>query len=177
MNEGGKWIAALALTNSVFVMAADNFNLTDQEILFCDLFATGEAPFGGNAARCYQEVYNDKSKRAKSHATRLLARLDIQEYLKSLDELSYEEAKYMKTFLRENLVSIIEECASAELRDKKGILQSPAALRSVAVNASKALMDLYPIRAAQQTKLNIEGSGEGGITFNVIVPEQPKQEQ
>ena len=76
-------------------METSNTNLTDQEILFCDLFAHGEAPFGGNAARCYQEVFNDTSKRTKSRAAHLLARPEIQEYLKSLDELTYEEAKYM----------------------------------------------------------------------------------
>ena len=56
----------------------------------------------------------------QSRAAHLLARPEIQEYLKSLDELTYEEAKYMKTFLRENLISIIEECSTAELRDRKG---------------------------------------------------------
>lgn len=146
--------------------------LTDQEILFCDLYANGEAPYGGNAARCYQEVFGDRTYRVKSLATRMLARPEIQEYLKSLDELPYEEAKYMKTFLRENLISIIQECASGEFRDRKGTLLSPAALRSVAVNASKALMELYPVREAQVSKINIDGAGEGGITFNVIMPEQ-----
>lgn len=90
--------------------------------------------------------------------------------------LPYEEAKYMKVFLRENLTSIVEECAGTEYRDRKGTLLSPAALRSVAVNASKALMELYPVKEAQVSKINIDGAGEGGITFNVIMPEQPKQE-
>lgn len=157
-------------------METGNTKLTEQEILFCDLFANGEAPYGGNAAKCYQEVFNDKSTRAKGHAIRMLARPEIQEYLKSLDELPYEEAKYMKIFLRENLVSIIEECASAELRDRKGTMLSPAALRSVAVNASKALMDIYPIKESQVNKISIDGGGDGGITFNVIVPEQSKTE-
>lgn len=152
--------------------------LTEQEQLFCDLYANGEAPFGGNASRCYQEVFNDKSHLAKSRATRMLARPEIQEYLKSLDELPYEQAKYMKVFLRENLTSIIEECATAEYRDRKGTMLSPAALRSVAVNASKALMDLYPVREAQVSKINIDGGGEGGgITFNVIMPENSKPEE
>ncbi len=150
--------------------------LTEQERLFCDLFANGEAPFGGNASRCYQEVFNDKTYLAKSRAARMLARPEIQEYLKSLDELPYEEAKYMKVFLRENLTSIIEQCAQMEYRDRKGTLLSPAALRSVAVNASKALMDLYPVKEAHVSKINIDGAGEGGITFNVIMPEQSKQE-
>lgn len=151
--------------------------LTDQEILFCDLYVNGEVPFGGNAARCYEEVFGNRTTRTKSLATRMLARPEIQEYLKSLDELPYEEAKYMKTFLRENLVSIIQECSSAEYRDRKGTLQSPAALRSVAVNASKALMELYPVREAHVSKINIDGAGEGGITFNVIMPDQTKAEK
>lgn len=153
-----------------------NNKLTEQEVLFCELFAHGEAPFGGNAAKCYQEVFNDTTQSVKRHATRLLARPDIQEYLKSLDELTYEEAKYMKVFLRENLMSIIEECSVAEYRDRRGTLLSPAALRSVAVNASKALMDLYPVKEAHTSKLSIEGAGEGGITFNVIMPEQTKSD-
>ena len=151
--------------------------LTEQEQLFCDLYANGEAPYGGNASRCYQEVFNDKSRLTKSRAARMLARPEIQEYLKSLDELSYEETKYMKVFLRENLTSIIEECSQAEYRDRKGTMLSPAALRSVAVNASKALMELCTLKGAQVSKINIEGAGEGGITFNVIVPEQSKEEE
>lgn len=150
--------------------------LTEQELLFCELFANGEAPFGGNASRCYQEVFNDKTRLAKSRATKLLARPEIQEYLKSLDELLYEEAKYMKVFLRENLTSIVQECTGAEYRDRKGTLLSPAALRSVAVNASKALMDLCGVKEAQVSKINIEGSGEGGIIFNVIMPDQTQSE-
>lgn len=150
--------------------------LTEQELLFCELFANGEAPFGGNASRCYQEVFNDKTRLAKSRATKLLARPEIQEYLKSLDELPYEEAKYMKVFLRENLTSIVQECTGAEYRDRKGTLLSPAALRSVAVNASKALMDLCGVKETQVSKINIEGSGEGGIIFNVIMPDQTQSE-
>lgn len=159
-------------------MENNHTQLTEQEKLFCELYANGEAPFGGNSARCYQEVFNDKTRLAKSRATQMLARPEIQTYLKSLDELPYEEAKYMKTFLRENLTSIIEECASVEYRDRKGTLLSPAALRSVAVNASKALMELYPVKEAQVNKINIDGgNGEGGITFNVIMPQQSQEEQ
>lgn len=150
--------------------------LTEQEKLFCDLFANGEAPYGGNAARCYQEVFDDHSKMVKSRATRLLARPAIQEYLKSLDELTYEEAKYIKVFLRENLTSIIDECSHSEFRDKKGTLLSPAALRSVAVNASKALMELYPVKEAHVSKIEMGGNGEGGIVFNVIMPDSGKSD-
>ena len=151
--------------------------LSDQELLFCELYAQGEAPFGGNAARCYKEVFNDNSKKAKIRATQMLVRPEIQEYLKALGEMAYEEAKYMKAFLRENLMSIIQECASAEYRDRKGTLLSPAAMRSVAVSASKTLMELYPVREAQVSKLSIDSGAEGGITFNVIMPGQPNPEK
>lgn len=157
-------------------METSKSQLSEQEKIFCELYVQGEAPFGGNAAKCYQEVFNDMSNRSKTHATKMLARPEIQEYLKSLDELTYEEAKYMKTFLRENLIRIIQECSTAEYRDRRGTLLSPAALRSVAVNASKALMDLYPVKEAHTSKLSIEGAGEGGITFNVIMPEQTKSD-
>ena len=106
----------------------------------------------------------------------MLSRQEIQDYLKSLDELTYEEAKYMKTFLRENLMGIIKECSTAEYHDRRGTLLSPAALRSVAVSGIKALMDLYPVKEASISKLSIDGAGEGGITFNVIMPEQSKSE-
>ena len=59
--------------------------------------------------------------------------------------------------------------------DRRGTRLSPAPLRSVAVGASKALMDLYPVKEAQKHELSIGGAGEGGITFNVIVPEQAKE--
>lgn len=34
------------------------------------------------------------------------------------------------------------------------------------------MMDMYPVKEARITNLNIDGGdGEGGITFNVIVPD------
>lgn len=144
--------------------------LTDKEILFCELYVNGEAPYAGNAVKCYTHIFGDNSVKSKHFAKVLLSRPKIRAYLEELEGLSYEEAKYMKKFLTENLIHIIEEASTAEFRDRKGTLLSPAALRSVAVNATKALMDMYPIKEAQINKLNIEGNGEGGIVFNVIVP-------
>ncbi len=157
-------------------MEKDNIQLTEQETLFCDLYVHGEIPFGGDATKCYREVYNDNSNLAKSRATRMLARPEIQAYLKTLDGLPYEESKYMKIFLRERLTHIINECSTYELRDRKGNLQSPAALRSIAVQASKVLVDMYGVKEANVNKINIEGNGEGGITFNVIMPTSAKEE-
>ena len=88
------------------------------------------------------------------------------------------ETTHMKKFLTENLKHIIEETSTAVYRDRRGNKLSPAALRSVAVAASKTLMDMYPVKEAQVSKLNIEGGGENGIVFNVIVPEsKPKENE
>lgn len=144
--------------------------LTEQEILFCELYATGDIPFTGNATRCYQEVFNDDSKKARNKALHLLNREDIQKKIEELGKLSYEEAKSMKAFLTNNLKHIIEECTSASFVDRRGKPISPAAMRSVAVSASKTLMEMYPVKEAQTTKVAIDSKGEAGVTFNVIIP-------
>ena len=149
--------------------------LTKEEILFCELYANGDAPFAGNPSRCWEEAFNDSNGNVRNKALKFLAREDVQKYLKELEKLSYEEAKYMKKFLTRNRAKIVEECSSKENTNRKGQVISPAPLRSVAVSASKALMDMYPVKEAQ--KLSIEGGEEGGITFNVIMPEQKKDEQ
>lgn len=69
----------------------------------------------------------------------------------------------------------MSETSSAEYTDKFGVPLSPAPLRAVAVNAAKALMELYPIKCSQETKLRIDG-GEGGVVFNVIVPQSTPHE-
>ena len=148
--------------------------LTENEILFCELYVNGTAPYAGNAAKCYSEVFKCDSKQTNHLAKTLLMREDIQAYLKELDGMTYEEAKYMKKFLTENLIHIIEETSVAQYHDRRGTKLSPAPLRSVAVSATKALMEMYPVKEAQINRLNIEGAGEGGITFNVIVPDQIK---
>ena len=145
-------------------------NLTDQEILFCELYVTGDVPFAGNAVRCYQEVFNDSTNKARYRALKLLHRDDIKKYIEELGKLSEEDAKH-----------IIEECSSADFVDRRGNPLSPAAMRSVAVSASKTLMEMYPVKEAQTTKVSIDNKGESGVTFNVIIPtnavqvEEPKQ--
>ncbi len=147
-------------------------NLTKEEKLFCELYVNGEMPFAGNAARCYEEAFSKSGGHVRAMAVRFLAREDIQEYLNELEKLSFEEARYMKKFLTQNLTKIVEECSTKEYLNRKGVPQSPAALRSVAVNATKALMDMYPVK--QANRLSIDGGGESGITFNVIMPDGAK---
>lgn len=149
--------------------------LTKEEQLFCELYANGDAPFAGNATKCYIEAFGSNTGNVRNKALRFLAREDVREYLNELEKLGYEETKYMKKFLTQNLMKITNECANMENVNRKGQVISPAPLRSVAVTAAKALMDMYPVKEAQ--KLSIEGEGEGGIVFNVVMPGKPKEEQ
>ena len=148
--------------------------LTKDEILFCELYMNGTATYAGNASKCYREVFHDDSKTVSVKAHKLLKEPHIQEYLKELEELSIEEAQAMKRYLTANLMSIINEASTAHYMDRFGTKLSPAPLRSVAVSASKALMEMYPVKEAQRVNLETEN---GGIVFNVVVPEQKKDEQ
>lgn len=148
--------------------------LTKDEIAFCELYTNGTATYAGNAIKCYQEVFNDHSKTAGIKAKRLLADQRIQEYLKQLEELTVDETKAIKRFLTTNLMSIISESSTSQFLDRFGTKLSPAPLRSVAVSASKALMEMYPVKEAQ--RVNLETDGEG-IVFNVVVPEKNNQDQ
>lgn len=152
--------------------------LTEQEQLFCELFVNGAAPYAGNALKCYQSVFYSCDVKDNIRAKKLLSRDDIKEFMAELEEYNSLETTHLKKFLTENLKHIIEETSTAVYRDRRGNKLSPAALRSVAVAASKTLMDMYPVKEAQVSKLNIEGGGENGIVFNVIVPEsKPKENE
>lgn len=151
--------------------------LSDNEQLFCELFMNGAAPYAGNALKCYQAVFETNDVQDNINAKKMLARDDIKAFMAELEEYNAQETAHMKQFLTENLKHIIEETSTAIYRDRRGNQLSPAALRSVAVTASKALMDMYPVKEAQVNKLNIEGGGENGIVFNVIVPDaKPKED-
>ena len=147
-----------------------DINLTEQETLFCELYVDGGAPYEGNAAKCYAEAFKHNSIHTKHLAKTLLIRDDIQQFIKELEAISTHDAESMKRYLTANLIQIVEETSTAVYHDRRGTKLSPAPLRSVAVSAMKALMEIHPVKQAQISKLNIEGAGEGGITFNVIVP-------
>ncbi len=148
--------------------------ISKQERIFCELFINGCAPYGGNAERCYVGAFKtDPNDNLNNHHAKMLLKEErIAKYIAELEALSAEEAKDMKRFLTANLKRIIEETSEGSYTDRRGVVQSPAALRGVAVSAAKALMEMYPIKEAQVNKLNINGGNEGGggITFNVIVP-------
>ena len=144
-------------------------DLTEKERQFCELFVNGTATYAGNAVKCYRDVFDDNSNTAGNKAQKLLNREDIKEYIESLEEVNIDEAKYMKKYLTRNLMQIIDEATSDVYMDRFGTRLSPAPLRSVAVSASKALMEMYPVKQAQKVDIS---AGEGGITFNVIVPDK-----
>lgn len=145
--------------------------LSENEKLFCELFVNGTAPYAGNAAKCFAEVFKDKSINVGHKARTFINQPKIQSYVDELSEASVANAVSMKRYLTENLSRILDETSTATYYDRRGTALSPAPLRSVAVSAAKALMEMYPVREAQVSKVNIEnGNGEGGIVFNVIVP-------
>jgi hypothetical protein len=80
------------------------------------------------------------------------------------------ETLALKLQLAETLKAVMEETATASYEDRFGVALSPAPLRAVAVNAAKALMELYPVKHIHETRLRIEGAG-GSVIFNVLVPE------
>lgn len=153
--------------------------ISKEERIFCELFVNGCAPYVGNAAKCYAEVFHKNSDQDKlsnsQEAALLLGREDIAEYVKELGKLNIDDALSMKRYLTANLKKIIDETSTDIYQDRRGKKLSPAALRSVAVSASKALMEMYPVKESQVNKFEINGGGEQGITFNVIVPEQKSQ--
>lgn len=162
----------MLLSRLLIRKAMENKQITEQEKLFCELFVNGTAPYAGNAVKCYSEVFKDEAINVSHRAKVFMRRPYIKAYLSELEEMSAEEAKDMKRYLTQNLMRILDETSTEQFYDRNGTALSVAPLRSVAVSAAKALMDMYPVKEAQVNKLNIEGSnGEAGITINVIVPD------
>lgn len=156
--------------------------LDDDTRYFCELYVNGDAPYGGNAARCYREVFGDNGSKTKGlsyHRSRkLLEREDVQTYITELKGKEEFDKDSLKRFMTRNLMSIIEETSSDRYYGENGLPLSPAALRSVSVNATKALMDLHGVKSPNETRIDLgDGEGDGGITFNVIVPGAPPEEK
>lgn len=145
--------------------------LSEREQRFCELYVAGGAEFAGRHRRCYEEVYG-KDRNVPIASRLLLARPHISARIREMIDASQFEVETIATRLQvaETLRAVMAETSSAEYTDKFGVPLSPAPLRAVAVNAAKALMEIYPIKVSQETKLRIDG-GEGGVVFNVIVPQ------
>ena len=160
-------------------------NLSEKEQKFCLIYTAGPVPYVGNEARCYQLVFNgstheptgDAEIEVSLKAHELMAREDIKERIDNLGALNVVNATTLRPRLTQALLKIADECAVATYTDKFGVELSPAALRSVAVNAVKTLTDMYGIKEDIAHKVMLEGSDGEGITFNLIAPQPaPKPE-
>ena len=144
--------------------------LTSQEKDLCDLYVLGGIKFAGKHRQCYKETFSADERTASIKSRELLSSPHIQARIRTMMENTKNdvETQAIKLQVTETLKAVMEETATGAYQDKWGIDLSPAPLRAVSVNAAKALMELYPIKHTQETRLKIEG--EGGVVFNVIVP-------
>lgn len=150
--------------------------LSPKEKDFCELLIFGCDPYAGNARKCYEELFHVNSLTSLKDAQELMAREDVADYLTQLRIIANYNNVDLKTRLTEKLLHIIDETSTAQYTDRRGTVLSPAPLRSVAVQATKALMELHPVKVAQENKLELTGgNGNAGITFNVIVPKEQSQ--
>ena len=139
--------------------------LSDEEDKFCELYVSGGPLFAGNHRKCYEEVIASRLLLARPHISARIREM--------IDSVQFDvETIAARLQVAETLKAVMSETSTAEYTDKFGVPLSPAPLRAVAVNAAKALMELYPVKCSQETKLRIDG-GEGGVVFNVIVPQMP----
>lgn len=146
--------------------------LTTAQEQFCQLYVCGGVKYAGQLVKCFKEVFGEDYKDTILQARQLVREPAIMARIKELaaDMTNETESIALKLQITETLRTILEETASSSYSDRFGNLLSPAPLRAVAVNAAKALMELYPVKHAQETKLRIEGS-DGNVIFNVVVPQ------
>lgn len=170
--------------------------LTDQEEKFCLVYVCGPAPYNGNAQKTYDLVYHNIVDRDRVEASEearlvferekvektltahtLMMREDIKERIAQLQSESMINATTLAPRLTASLLKIVDECSTLMVEDRWGTLVSPAAMRSVAVNAASKLMEMYGIKEDIAHKVVLE-SGEGdGITFNLVVPESKSENE
>lgn len=168
-----------------------NSKLTDLEEKFCLVYACGPSPYNGNAKKTYDLVYNGSTGRlvdpsddeikkevdTSISARKLMLRDDIRDRIDQLQSENVVNATTLRPRLTETLLNIADECSTLMVEDRFGKLMSPAALRSVAVNAISKLTDMYGIKEDIAHKVMLEGADGDGITFNLIVPEQNKENE
>lgn len=145
--------------------------LTPAQEQFCQLYVCGGVQFAGKLNKCFKEVFGEDHKDGHLQARQLVREPAIMTRIKELaaDMANETESIAIKLQITETLRTILEETSNSNYSDRFGNLLSPAPLRAVAVNAAKALMELYPVKYAHETKLRIEGDNSG-VVFNVIVP-------
>lgn len=155
----------------------EDTTLTEQEEEFCQLYVNGGRKFAGLRDRCFKEVYGeDYRKNVSLCSRRLVAKVPVAARIRELAEALQCETENIAVKLQvaETLRAVMEEAATSNFTDKFGVSLSPAPLRAVSVNAAKALMELYPIKHQQESRLRVEG-GDGNVIFNVIVPQSTSE--
>lgn len=169
-----------------------NSKLTDKEEKFCMVYACGPSPYNGNAKKTYSLVFKGKTgllydpdednqvtedvdDAIAVHA--LMLRDDIRERIDKIQSENVVTAASLRPRLTENLLKISDECSTMTVKDRFGNTISPAALRSVAVNAIKGLAEMYGIKEAIAHKVMLEGADGEGITFNLIMPESSRENE
>jgi len=158
--------------------------LTTEEQDFCILLVEGGKEYAGNPRKCYVDTIGRKEKISEDdifighYVNEVLGRADIQGYISDLRKAIDEEAdsEILRSYIREKLLQIIEECSKASFTDRRGTKLSPAALRSVANQSIKTLIDITPgLKKAPDDDDDDSEKGKGGVTFNVIVPDKPEK--
>lgn len=147
--------------------------LTPEEAKFCLLYVNAPAPLGGNERRCYQAIYKEheyNEVEAALSARELMLKEPVRKRIEELQELNVINATTLRPRLTQTLLKVAEECAEAEYQDRFGNPLSPAALRSVSVNAIRTLSEMYGIKEDIAHKVSIEGADGSGVTINVIAP-------
>lgn len=153
--------------------------LTEQELQFCELYVNGGLEYASRPKKCYVEVFGEKAaKNPHSAANYLMNKPHVLAYIKTLlSSYRFEmETTAVKLQVTETLKAVMNETATSDYTDRFGVPLSPAPLRAVSVNAAKALMEIFPIRHKEESRLRIEG-GDGNVIFNVIVPQNPPRDE
>lgn len=157
--------------------------LTEEEENFCLLFVDGCDPYRGNASYCYHKTLGkklaDDDPLLEYKAKKLMARQEIKDFINQLQEEVYDHKVAVKARIENKLMKIMDECSEGEYYNRYGIRLSPAPLRSVALKAAKELGDLNGLHKLAKITEEEDGADSGasaGITFNVIVPDQPAKD-
>lgn len=153
--------------------------LSEAEKKFCLIYTNGPTPYVGNEVRCYQLVFNgsthepvgEQEIEVSLQAHEFMTREDVKDYIDKINAISIVNAASLKPRITQTLLKVMDECANAKYTDKWGVELSPAALRSVAVNAADKLTNMYGIKEDIAHKIQLEGADGEGITFNLIAPQ------
>jgi len=142
---------------------------------FADLYIWGDKKIQGNPAKCYMEIFDCNTPSTAGHSARKLLKMDhMVDYInKQMEEfellLKVEKFKNIQT-----LTAIRDEMSEAEYVNRFGEINGVPACRNVAIKASEVINDM--IGASKPKEINVNhGSQEGGVVFNLVVPEPPRQ--